>query len=793
MTNMQATRKVIKVFIASPGDLGSERAIAREIGEEFNSLWAESTGYQIEIVGWEETIGEMGRPQEIINRDLERCELFIGMLWKRWGTAPDTHGKFTSGFEEEFSISLERYKREKIPQISMFFKEIDNDLLRDPGADLQKVIKFKEDLINGKEILFETFKDLKDFERKIRRRISDYVKNLTLKDREANHPENSNKSNKQDSNLPVDSDSHKFFSSTTSYFIKEFISDLQCSGLEAVSPARIAFFRLLSNIINSNLNDDTVLGVHDSNLLYRNKALFDFGQSEISGLILSGIDNFDSHNTPLWNWINESSLNISNYALILKDESKRKAIDVMRFIGYDIKKNREIYLSDWLEDDVNENVKISALRYLGEVGTLSDIPLIIKEYERNEVRTSSSAIEAIISISFRHGVAKGFDAILEYQPSSINSKIIEGLKEKEVLIENEKLYEGLNGKNKEIRAFCISSLINRNVLNESQLEELLKHDDFDVRYAVINKLSADNYKLYKEKAKAVLTKTEGDNKASLYENYVRVNLFRESYDNLLEIEKTPYVFNADHIIALAIKDKKYLSKLRDIVSDNAESYLSGLLDNIPEISKGKFKEFFANYGDFIKGNIVFDCIEHICKLMKKEDLGIVRGYLKSKGSTISVTIMTYFKKYGDFDDIPKLCNAKIKLAGTFLGNFSDGQISNKALADTILFLSKGKESELLEIDISDALRVNVFSQMTINGFKNIPHHKIIALLNNKNSFLRERVCLKAIEAMSKSQITSLLSDYSQQGTYFYNVIHWLDFGISLNKTTSRKAIKRYLY
>lgn len=640
---MQATRKVIKVFIASPGDLGSERAIAREIGEEFNSLWAESTGYQVEIVGWEETTGEIGRPQEIINRDLERCELFIGMLWKRWGTAPDTHGKFSSGFEEEFSISLERYKREKIPQISMFFKDVDGDLLRDPGPDLQKVIKFKENLINGKEILFETFKDVKDFEKKIRRRIVDYVTNLTSMDREANHPENSSKSNTQGIHIPLESDSNKFFSKSTSSFINSFISDLQCAGLDAVSPARIAFFRLTANIINTRLNDDSVLGVHDSNLLYKNNSLFEFGAAEISGLIQSGFEHYDSHITPLWKWVSESSLNLANYTLALKDERKRKAIDVMRFISYDIQKNREVYLSDWLEDETSESVKIAALRYLGEVGTLNDIPLILKEYEKNEVRTSSSAIEAIIAISFRHGVAKGFDAILEYQPISINNTIMQGLREKHALIDSEKLYDGLNSKNKDIKVFCISSLLQRDFLNESQLEDLLKHEDFDVRYMVINKLSSENYKLYKEKARAVLTKIDGDSKGLYYDKYVKYNLFRESDESLLEIGKTSITFNADHIIALAKKDKKYLNKVRAIVSDNAESYFSELIDNIPEIGKEEFRKLLVSHGDFIKGNVIFDCIDYICQLMNKEDLGLVRGYLKYKGSSIDINLIAYLK------------------------------------------------------------------------------------------------------------------------------------------------------
>ena len=66
---MQNVRKIVKVFIASPGDLNPERKIAREVVEEFNSLHADSLGYQIEMVGWEETVGSMGRPQEIINKD----------------------------------------------------------------------------------------------------------------------------------------------------------------------------------------------------------------------------------------------------------------------------------------------------------------------------------------------------------------------------------------------------------------------------------------------------------------------------------------------------------------------------------------------------------------------------------------------------------------------------------------------------------------------------------------------------------------------------------------------------
>jgi hypothetical protein len=86
---MADSRKIIKVFLASPGDLQDERRAAKSVVDEFNKLWADMLGYHVELVGWEDIVSRYGRPQALINRDLERCELFIGMIWKRWGTPPD--------------------------------------------------------------------------------------------------------------------------------------------------------------------------------------------------------------------------------------------------------------------------------------------------------------------------------------------------------------------------------------------------------------------------------------------------------------------------------------------------------------------------------------------------------------------------------------------------------------------------------------------------------------------------------------------------------------------------------
>jgi hypothetical protein len=175
---MAETRKLVRVFIASPSDLRDERVIAKSVVDEFNNIWADTLGYQVELVGWEDAVSVFGRPQSVINKDLERCELFVGLLWKRWGTPPDNLGNYSSGFEEEFVLSVERRKKIGKPEISLFFKDILPDLLIDPGQDLKKVLKFKDDVSASKELLFEKFLDSQEFQTKFRRCISNYVKLL---------------------------------------------------------------------------------------------------------------------------------------------------------------------------------------------------------------------------------------------------------------------------------------------------------------------------------------------------------------------------------------------------------------------------------------------------------------------------------------------------------------------------------------------------------------------------------------------------------------------------------------
>lgn len=167
-------RRVLTVFIASPSDLAAERKRTSEVVTEMNGA-LKKIDWAIDLLGWEDTLPGFGRPQALINRDVGRCDLFIGMLWRRWGTPPAQNSTFSSGFEEEFSIAKTRREQTPSPEIWMFFKAVEAAQAADPGAQLQHVIDFRESLIANKTVFFKEFEGIDAWEKMLREYLLKHV------------------------------------------------------------------------------------------------------------------------------------------------------------------------------------------------------------------------------------------------------------------------------------------------------------------------------------------------------------------------------------------------------------------------------------------------------------------------------------------------------------------------------------------------------------------------------------------------------------------------------------------
>ena len=116
---MSYDARVFNVMIASPSDVASERSIVKEVIYDWNAIHSERENIVLLPVESESHLSpEMGRPQEIINRQtVDKCDLLVGIFGSRIGT--DT-GEYDSGTIEE----IERHNALGKPMMIYYSKEL---------------------------------------------------------------------------------------------------------------------------------------------------------------------------------------------------------------------------------------------------------------------------------------------------------------------------------------------------------------------------------------------------------------------------------------------------------------------------------------------------------------------------------------------------------------------------------------------------------------------------------------------------------------------------------------------
>lgn len=178
-----AAPRTIKVFIASPGDLAVERSAFKEVVDELNHGFGDGAGVKFEALGWEDTLASTGRrSQGVINQEVDRCDVFVLTMHRRWGQdAPDA-APYSSYTEEEFYRAYSRWKtkpktsKKQAPEIFVFFKHIDPGQMNAPDLQLQKVLEFRKQLEDSREVLYRGFADEAEFCDEINRHLRAFAK-----------------------------------------------------------------------------------------------------------------------------------------------------------------------------------------------------------------------------------------------------------------------------------------------------------------------------------------------------------------------------------------------------------------------------------------------------------------------------------------------------------------------------------------------------------------------------------------------------------------------------------------
>ena len=124
---MATTYQVLRVFVASPGDVERERRYVTQVLQSVNHVCCEPLGVLMEDTSWPTlppVIPAEGQTvQEVLQNRVAECDVFILILNQSYGT-PVSPRSSISRTEQEVNIALERLRNGTGPIFLAYFREL---------------------------------------------------------------------------------------------------------------------------------------------------------------------------------------------------------------------------------------------------------------------------------------------------------------------------------------------------------------------------------------------------------------------------------------------------------------------------------------------------------------------------------------------------------------------------------------------------------------------------------------------------------------------------------------------
>jgi hypothetical protein len=804
-TNVEETRYIIRAFLASPGDLAPERLAVKSAVDEMNSLLCNGLGFHVELVGWEDTVSQFGRPQAIINRELERCEVFIGLMWKKWGTPPDSSGDYSSGFEEEFRLSIDRRTSSGSPYISLFFKTIDSALESDPGDELKKVLSFRDEIISRRVVLFQKFDNIPGLERRIRRLISAYVQEKH-QTRPAPEEDRSPSPNKSESTDDVQDTAEVTRDEAAAVFLERVAREARSTeGLSNLSHLETARVRLIGKSLPSQDDDDLPLGVHDANLIFRSTVNSELSTLEVEGLVRSGLHYYSTKTVPLWRWlVSDASLDLEELATLTTTgtaHSRAGAIAALAALDEDISDiafpGKEGLLDNWLSD-TSSVVKSAALDYLKTFGVIDDLRRLDPVITGTDYSVRQKGVEAAFNIRARGTPEKALEYALSNATLDIPLSVVRLLEPALPALPEATLHQALGHVSSHLRLIVLNELERRGAATEKLLMAMLSDRSAAIRHRALELREQGGSTITEKEAERILIRRRSSGAAAFIgqeesgDRHFEQHRFQKVLHfgrEQLEKEAEGYSVTAnDAFLALA---HRYYSEYRDeLLRAINDRFRSRLVDQ----NQRRELVFGPDSGttlstdliEFVGDKLTERAADIILENAGPDQIDNVRHLMVSYANLSLLKTANYIRHFGSIEDIEaldKLYRAK-RGSGLAWAVFKDSM----AVARVIRGLAG---SDLQGIDIlklHEDLASAVIHEWPLRSFGKISVDKLKSFLNHESDDIRSAASMRSVEANTQKKLGSVLIDYLSQSGYFYNVVHWLDCGISLKVKQAKKVV-----
>lgn len=769
-------RKVLTIFLATPGDLSEERHKTREAVDRFCKVMGSRLGWHIDLLGWEDTLPGYARPQSLINQDVERCDLFIGILWRRWGQST---GRYESGFLEEFTLARERHGRTGKPDIWLFFKFVDPDNLKDPGEQLKKVIRFKKEQIKLKELYFKEFSDGGSWSDIIYDSLSGYILDITRQESQIESKAYSSLAEHSTEGMSISKlpEEAVNYPEETIALFDNIARDLKSSsfvGLDFWSNLRLL---LQSSSWFAVKAPWKFFDNHEINYVYARRNDWMLSNEEWLFLVRSFITpNYNLR--PGWFWLSKGGdKEVDEMLCGLTEIDIESSVRKMAFsLLADTKYKAPLdFIKKGLADSDNDII-LNAIRLLKNTENVDYIDLLEPLVKSNQSDVQNQAIIARIELIYRKDPKAAFTELIA-SGTDIPPVIYDTLESIDLKLDTALLINALEHGNISVRRFSAQYLRKAKLLKPDAANKMLTDTDALVRKEGILALIelGENFdlnfvdKLFSSpnhpQTDRVTTKVEPE------EIYPLILKNREPSELLASLQlfaprsEDYYRFLAtEHF---AIIEPRIRSDLDNEFEQLRAESVTQMIQKYTDEAQSIIDSYSQELIDYLKAKFVSGALAGLAKNGTKDDIKYARKYLgKTAYNIADYSAIAIIAKYGNNSDVGGL----VQLASNIFGE----DIIKHAIL-TALDLSSDK-IELVKtlINNNNLVIAKIAMQYIINCERDAKINLAKDSLVSERDDIRLIGTAVLIKELDEPSLEKLLNEYTERPKYYYNVVSWFD-------------------
>ncbi len=320
-------------------------------------------------------------------------------------------------------------------------------------------------------------------------------------------------------------------------------------------------------------------------------------------------------------------------------------------------------------------------------------------------------------------------------------------------------------------------LIRRRVLKIEQIESLLQHDIWSIRYIALKELLRRGKSFSISRVNDVL---KDDAKGASFSRYAYGLSDLEKEDILRAIHESKTADELEQMVDWSASEgalwyemmgnKSFEKRKKQIREDLRTNFEERRKEwQARSVSKFKmtleeFKKIFDQYEDFITGQFRTAALRILLENGSAQDVTIARTLAITDSYDVKRLSVQIIKKYGSAKDAP------------FLLDLARAENSyNRTAIKAALELDKNGKNHILRLALESDNDVHVKKAIAFayHSGKTINKNNLEKFLKHDDLGIRAAAVAYICHKFTREQMQQLLKDYIS-GHYFYNVVCWLD-------------------